>query len=74
MTAASVSALPVAVACDNCRRIVTPVRRVSLLVDGELIRERKMCTACLCNWRELIQQPAPWLGTSLSRSGADAKR
>lgn len=69
-SAASVSRLPVAVPCDNCRRIVTPVRRVTLLVDDTIVRERSMCTACLCNWRELIQQPAPWLGTRISRSGA----
>ena len=61
--AASISRLPPAARCDNCRRVVTPTARVALLAEGRLLTERRLCTACqrhVCD--EGIKQPADWIG------------
>lgn len=56
-----------AIVCDNCRRVGTPIKRVALLVDGVPVRERTLCSACLCHVREdAMQEPAPWLSYAWS--------
>lgn len=51
-----------AIRCDNCHRVGTPIRRTALLVDGAIVRERNLCSACLCHVREdAVAEPAPWL-------------
>lgn len=52
--------------CENCRRIVAPkVYTTTLLVDGGLVGQRRLCRACLTHVTDKLAEEAPWLGTRL---------
>lgn len=55
------SALPPAARCDNCRRVVTPVKRCAIIVEGQAAAMRSLCTACLCRARDEFVKPAEWV-------------
>ena len=59
--AASISRLPPAARCDNCRRVVAPVKRCAIIVEGVSVGMRSLCTACLCHARDEFTKAAPWI-------------
>ena len=61
--AASLSYLPPAQRCDNCRRVLTPTARIALLAEGRILTERRLCTACQRHVTDsAFKEWAPWIG------------